>query len=603
MILSTFKALFADPHGTPALVRRLLTEYAFGHWKRYLIAFVLMGVSAGCTALSAYLLGAVINQAYIDRNLTGIIILGVVTLVLFVVKGGATYGHSVLLSGIGARIVAENQRRMFDKLLNEGLEFYAARHSAEFTARLAAGANAATQVINLLITAIGRDLLSLLGLIAVMVIQDPIMSLVGLFVVPPALFVLRKLIRRIRTIATSQFTGGAQIIETMQETVQGIRIVKAFTLEEEMRRRIEKSISALERESVTMARVANRSSPLMETLGGVAISLAIVYTGYRVISTGAAPGEFFSFIAAFLLAYEPAKRLARLNIDLTANLVGVRVLFEIIDSPATEPIDDGLAPLALTEARVEFADVTFSYRPGEPVLRSLSFVAEPRKVTALVGPSGGGKSTVLNLILRFYDRQQGRITIDGQDISTVSRRSLRRQIAYVGQHVHLFAGSIRDNIALGKPSATEADVVAAAKAAHAHEFITGFPAGYDTPVGEHGMQLSGGQRQRIAIARALIKNAAIILLDEATAALDSESERYVQDAIAELCKDRTTLVVAHRLSTIMRADRIIVLEAGQITESGLHDDLLRRGGRYASFYRMQLQHDDAPGPDATAASQ
>jgi ATP-binding cassette subfamily B protein len=309
---------------------------------------------------------------------------------------------------------------------------------------------------------------------------------------------------------------------------------------------------------------------------------------------GATPGEFFSFLAAFLLANEPAKRLARLNLDLSSNLVGVRVLFEIIDSPPTEPADDGKPPLAVSEARVEFRDVGFAYRPGEPVLRGMSFVAEPGKVTALVGASGGGKSTVLNLILRLYEAGSGTITVDGQDIATVARRSLRQQTAYVGQDVFLFRDSIRENIGYGRPGASEAEIVAAAKAAHAHDFIMNFPQGYDTSVGEHGLQLSGGQRQRVAIARALVKNAPIILLDEATAALDSESEQHVQDAIAVLCKGRTTLVIAHRLSTIVHADRILVVENGEVAESGRHDELLRRGGRYAAFYRLQLIRQDEP---------
>src|SRR5262249_44090456 len=310
----------------------------------------------------------------------------------------------------------------------------------------------------------------------------------------------------------------------------------------------------------------------------------------------APPGQFFSFIAAFLLAYEPAKRLARLNLDLNTNLTGARMLFEIVDSQATEPIDDGRPPLQLDNARVEFSEVRFSYRPGEPVLRGMSFVAEPSKVTALVGASGSGKSTVLSLLLRFYEIDGGVISIDGHDVTKVSRQSVRRQIAYVGQDAHLFRGSIRDNIAFGNSRASDAEVISAAKAAHAHDFILGFPAGYDARVGEHGLQLSGGQRQRVAIARALIKNAPIILLDEATAALDAESERYVQEAIAELCKGRTTLMIAHRLSTIMHADRILVVENGTIVEIGRHEDLLRKGGRYASFYRLQLQSETSPSP-------
>ncbi|MGA2815210.1 MAG: ABC transporter ATP-binding protein [Xanthobacteraceae bacterium] len=578
-----------DQYSTLVLVRRLLVDEALVHWRRYAIASLLMLVAAAGTALSAYLLGTMTNEAYVNRNFQGIVIIGIIAMAIFATKGMATYGSTVMLTSIGNRIVADNQQRMFDKLLRENMGFFADRHSSEFIARLTTGANAVSQVINLLITAIGRDLMSLIGLSVVMVTEDPVMSLAGFIVAPPAIIFLRKLIRRVRNIAMIQFTGGTRIIETMQEALQGLRMVKAFSLENEMRRRLAVSVEAVERQSNKMARVANRASPLMETLGGFAIALAMIYGGYRGIASGATPGQFVGFLAAFLLAYEPAKRLARLNIDLNNNLVGVRVLYEVIDSPPGESNDTDRPPLKLSTARLEFADVRFAYRPGTPVLRGMSFIAQPGKLTALVGPSGGGKSTVLDLILRFYSVDSGRILIDGQDVATVSRDSLRGQIAYVGQIVQLFRGTIRENIGLGRVGASEAEIVAAAKAAHAHEFILGFPAGYDTPVGEHGMQLSGGQRQRLAIARAVIKNAPIILLDEATASLDSESERYVQEALAELRKGRTTLVIAHRLSTITHADNILVVENGLVVESGRHDALLRKGGRYASFYRLQLK--------------
>jgi ATP-binding cassette subfamily B protein len=578
-----------DQYSTLVLVRRLLVDEALVHWRRYAIASLLMLVAAAGTALSAYLLGTMTNEAYVNRNFQGIVIIGIIAMAIFATKGMATYGSTVMLTSIGNRIVADNQQRMFDKLLRENMGFFADRHSSEFIARLTTGANAVSQVINLLITAIGRDLMSLIGLSVVMVAEDPVMSLAGFIVAPPAIIFLRKLIRRVRNIAMIQFTGGTRIIETMQEALQGLRMVKAFSLENEMRRRLAVSVEAVERQSNKMARVANRASPLMETLGGFAIALAMIYGGYRGIASGATPGQFVAFLAAFLLAYEPAKRLARLNIDLNNNLVGVRVLYEVIDSPPGESNDTDRPPLKLSTARLEFADVRFAYRPGTQVLRGMSFVAQPGKLTALVGPSGGGKSTVLDLILRFYSVDSGRILIDGQDIATVSRDSLRGQIAYVGQIVQLFRGTIRENIGLGRVGASEAEIVAAAKAAHAHEFILGFPAGYDTPVGEHGMQLSGGQRQRLAIARAVIKNAPIILLDEATASLDSESERYVQEALADLRKGRTTLVIAHRLATITHADNILVVENGLVVESGRHDELLRKGGRYASFYRLQLK--------------
>ena len=584
------------------LIRRLLTEQGLVHWRKYVIAFALMAVAAGCTAFSAYLIGDVINQAYVNRNLPGIIVLGAITVVLFSLKGLATYGHSVMLSRIGNRIVADNQRAVFSKLLNEGLGFFSDRHSTEFIARLSTGAAAATQVINLLITSLGRDLLSLIGLVTVMVVQDPVLSFFSFVVVPPAFFVLRKLIRRIYSIARTQFQGGTRIMETLQETLQGIRIVKAFTLEDIMRERFDRNVASVEYEANKMARVSNRASPLMETLGGCAIAIAITYGGYRVIETGATPGQFFSFITAFLLAYEPAKRLARLNIELNSALVGVRVLFEVIDSPPTETPDDDKPALRTTTGRLEFSGVHFAYRTDEAVLRGMSFVAEAGKLTALVGPSGGGKSTVFNLFLRFYENKHGLIAIDGQDISKVSRRSLRQRIAYVGQDVFLFRGTIRENIAFGKPGASEDEIVAAAKAAYAHDFILAFPRGYDTPVGEHGLQLSGGQRQRVAIARALIKNAPIILLDEATAALDSESELQVREAMEHLCQGRTTLAIAHRLHTVSHADRIYVVEDGRAVESGGHDELLRKGGRYASFYRLQLKEQEPGSPVVAIAS-
>ena len=590
------KKISDDPYGAAILIRRLVMEQAATYWRRYLVAFILMGISAAATAAATYLLGQVINEAYVARNVPGIATLSGVTVIVFIVKGISTYGHSVILSKISNAILASNQRRLFAKLMDESIGFFSERHSSEFLARLTAGAKSITDVLNQLINAVGRDLLQLIGLVIVMVIQDPLMTLLGFVLTPPAMLILSKLVKRIKGLAYNQFLGTADILETMQESLQGIRTVKAFTLEETMRERINAHVAAVERNANKMARVSNRSSPLMEMLGGFAVAGCLLYGGYSVVALGKSPGEFFSFLTAFLMATEPAKKLARLNIDLNSNLIGARTLLEVVDSPASEPSDDDKPALKLTDARVELRDVSFAYRANEPVLNRMSFVAEPGKVTALVGPSGGGKSTVLSLLLRFYDVTAGEILIDGQSIAKVSRQSLRQQTAYVGQDVYLFRDTVRANIAFGKPGATEAEIIAAAKAACAHDFIMGFPLGYDTPVGEHGAQLSGGQRQRIAVARALIRDAPIILLDEATAALDSESEKQVQEAIEHLCRNRTTIVIAHRLHTIMHADAILVVEAGEIVERGRHDDLLRRGGRYASFFRLQHRGAAASNP-------
>jgi ATP-binding cassette subfamily B protein len=303
---------------------------------------------------------------------------------------------------------------------------------------------------------------------------------------------------------------------------------------------------------------------------------------------GRTPGEFFSVITALLLCYEPAKRLARLNIDLATNLLGARMLFEVLDSVPAEQESANLPRIAVDKGRIAFEDVVFGYREGEPVLRGLSFIAEPGETTALVGPSGGGKTTVMNLIERFYDVESGTITIDGQPIAAVSRHSVRASVAMVSQDVFLFSGTVRDNIAYGRPGASPADIEAAARAAHAHDFIMGFAQGYESLVGEHGAQLSGGQRQRIAIARAFLKDAPILLLDEATAALDSESEAEVQRALRDLQANRTTLVIAHRLQTVVNADRICVIDAGRVVESGRHEELLARRGRYYNFHQLQF---------------
>jgi len=360
------------------------------------------------------------------------------------------------------------------------------------------------------------------------------------------------------------------------------------------------AIASFERAANKLSMVGARSSPLTETLGGIAIAIIVVYGGLRVIDGGQAPGSFFAFITALMLAFEPAKRVARLHIDLTSALIGVGMLYSFLDEP-TDEVERGNDPdLEVGEGRIEFHDVSFAYRQGEPVLRSLDFVAEPGKTTALVGRSGGGKTTAMNMILRFYEPSTGSVLIDGQDIGKATRASLRRQIAYVSQETFLFKGSVADNIGMGRPGASREDIVEAAKAAHAHDFILGFERGYDSPCGEHGMQLSGGQRQRIAIARAFLRNAPIILLDEATSALDSESERAVQDALKTLCAGRTTVVIAHRLSTIVNADKICVFEGGRIRETGRHEELMARRGVYFHLHQTQFEHELVAAPEPIA---
>jgi ATP-binding cassette, subfamily B, bacterial MsbA len=568
----------------PRLLRTDGRRYAW----RFALAFVFMFLVAGSTSFSAYLMKDVVNKIFVEGREGAIWVLGGVLIALSTIKGFSAYGQAVTLGRIGNRIIAGYQKRLYDNLLAQGIPFFSERHSTEFLNRLNSGAAGARGILEILITTIGRDLLTLVGLVTVMVIQDAFLAFICLVAMPVAVVGVRSLIRRTRKIVQRQFVGAGKILHTMQETIQGIRVVKSFNLEDMLRTRMNTHVGEVEQAMNKWVRVSARSSPLMEMLGGFAVAAAVMYAGLGVLKGGRLPGEFFSVITALLLAYEPAKRLARVNIDIAANLVYVRNLFEIIDSKPAEREPEDLPQLAVKSGKIEFRDVEFAYRPGEPVLRRFSFMAEPAQTTALVGSSGAGKSTVMGLIERFYEPQAGVILIDGQDIAKVSRRSLRDAIAYVSQDVFLFSGTIRDNIAFGRPAARESEIVAAAKAAHAHDFILGFGPGYDTPVGEHGMQLSGGQRARISIARAFLKNAPILLLDEPTAALDSESELMVQRALDALRISRTTLVIAHRLQTVIAATRILVMEGGRVVETGRHDELVARRGRYHDFYQMQF---------------
>jgi ATP-binding cassette subfamily B protein len=581
------RRLLANPHGALALCLRLIGDYGRQHWRSYALALFWMACTAACTAVSAYLIGAAVNEAYVNRSFAGIALIAVIIILLFAVKGISTYSQAVILAKVGNYIEAENQRRMFDKLLQQDLSYYKDAHSSVFIARIAYGSGSAANALRILITTLGRDVMTLTGLLVVMLFQAPLLTLIGLLLMGPSVAIVNHLIKRVRSIAQTEFKGGARLAESLQETIQGLRVVKALNLEQEMRHRVGEDTINVERTGNKLARVMNRSAPMMDTLGGVVVGFILIYGGYEVIILNQPPGQFMSFIAAFLLAYEPGKRIARLNVDLSHALAGVEVLLKILDLPDRSG-DDKRPALKVDKGVIAFSGVNFAYRQPTPVLQALSFTAEPGQITALVGPSGGGKTTIFNLLLRFYDANEGEVTIDGQNIASLSEASVRANIAYVGQDVFLFRGTVRANIAMGRLGASEDEVVTAAKAAYAHDFIMALPAGYDTPVGEHGKQLSGGQRQRISIARAMIRNVPILLLDEPTSSLDNESESRVQKAIRRLAEGRTTLVIAHRINTIKDADVIHVIEEGRVVETGRHEDLLRTGRRYADFYRSQF---------------
>ncbi len=580
--------------GHIALTRRLFRENFHEYRWRYALAFLLMGITAGTTALMAWLIRDAVNDVFVAQNLPMVWFFGAAFIAISVVKGFSAYGQTVVLSRIGNSIVARIQRQMFGKLLQLGVGHFGRTHSSQLITRISQNAKSARELMNLVATTLGRDILTLLGLVGVMIVQDPVMTAMTLLIAPPIIIAVVRVVRRVRKLAGLEIQTNAAVIATAQETAQGIRIIKSFTLEGEMSKRVDTVVRGVEDRANKLVALQASTGPLMESLGGVAIGLVILYAGWQTIEVGKSPGEFMSFLVAFLLAYEPAKRLAKLRVQLERTMVGVSMMYELIDTPSEEVDVPDAVELASVEGNVELRDVEFGYLLDEPVLRGVSLEAKKGQVIALVGQSGGGKTTIMNLVERFYTPWSGNILVDGHDIQNVTLASLRKHISFVSQDTFLFTGSIRDNIVVGRIDATEEDVVEAAKAAQAWDFIERLPEGLDTHIGENGGQLSGGQRQRIAIARAILKGAPILLLDEATSALDTQSERKVQAALETLMAGRTTIVIAHRLSTILKANRIYVIQGGRVAESGNHPELLAQNGIYADLYNSaEFQQDDA----------
>ncbi len=575
-----------DP--TLPIIRRLLSEHSREYMPRYAVAFVFMGIVAGTTAFTAWIMRDVINDIFVKQDSTALVWIPGVIAATFLVKGAAAYFQEVLLSRIGNSLVARMQKRLFNHILLMDMHFFQKRTSGELITRMSQNARAAREMMNLLAVGLGRDLCTVFGLVIVMVMLDPVLSLVLVVVGPVAAIGLKHLSRRIKKVAVSETHSSAGIVSAMRETVQGVRIVKSFQLEDVMRKRMFDCIDAVEQKNNKMVAVKARVNPLMETAAGFAVAAAVAYSGWRTLAHGQMPGEFFAFIAALLMAGEPLRRLSKLHLQLATSAVQVRMLYGILDTPSVEGSTADARPLAIRRGEVRFENVSFSYDGKRPVLKDLCFTADAGQTTALVGLSGSGKTTTFNLLQRLWTPSSGEILIDDQPISMVSFQSLRRQISFVSQDVFLFEGTIRDNLIAGIEAASEATMMAAARAAHADEFIQRLPKGYDTPVGELGGQLSGGQRQRISIARALLKDAPIILLDEPTSALDSEAEQIIQSALRKLTQGRTSIVIAHRLATVARADIIHVLDDGRLAESGTQNELLKRNGLYARLHRIQF---------------
>ena len=586
--MRTDPAILGRGGRSAALVWRLARDFMRPHGKRIVLAFLLMGLAAGSTAGRAWLMQPVLDRIFVAHEGSLLLLIAGAALALALVKGLADYGATVSMTRIGQRVIADVQIVLFARLMRADLAYFHANPTGTLISRFTSDAmllrNAAASVI----AGIGKDAVTVAFLIGVMFYQDWLLALVSFFVFPLAIRPIVGIGRRIRRVAANTQAEIGQFTTLLSQTFQGARHVKAYGMEEYEEGRavglIERVFMLIDRNT----RTRSRASPLMETLGGMAIAVVILYGGHQVISGARTPGALFSFITALLLAYQPLKSLANLNASLQEGLAAAQRIFEVLDlEPMIRDIP-GARPLHIAGGEIRFDDVCFGYVPGILAIDRTSLTIPAGHTVALVGPSGAGKSTMLNLIPRFFDVAAGSISIDRQDVRSVTLASLREAIALVAQEVSLFDDTVRANIAYGRFGASAAEIEEAARAAAADAFIRELPRGYDTLVGEHGVRLSGGQRQRIAIARAMLKNAPILLLDEATAALDSEAERQVQTALNTLIRGRTTLVIAHRLSTIQRADLICVINRGQIVETGRHGELLAQGGLYARLHAMQF---------------
>ena len=570
---------------------RLLSENIRMQAKNYTIAVVAMIVIAVTSSLTAYIMKDIIDSMMEENNRAQVFAVAGAVALIFTAKGMATYVQMVWLSRAGNSIVAFLQRKVYRSILDQGVAFFSEGDSSDLLVRATYSAQAARSVIDTIVMGFARDLLTLIGLVIVMFIQQPTLSLFSMVFGPIAIYGIRYLLKKVRKIMEAQMTSMTEIIKVIQETSTGIRVVKAFALEGRMVDRMSIAIGSVESRANAIARLQAATSPLMETLSGFAIAAVVALSAVSFFGdTSTTPGELMSFVTALMMAYEPAKRLAKMRVSIEVGMIMVDMMYKIIDTPISVMEAPDAKPIPKGGGEVNFIDVGFEYSDGQSILRDLSIRFEAGKTTALVGPSGGGKSTIMNLIMRMYDPTSGRVEIDGCDLRDATFASIRDKIAFVGQDTFLFAGSIRHNIALGSKDASEEQIIAAAKAANAHDFIMKTRNGYETEVGENGVNLSGGQRQRIAIARAILRDSPILLMDEATSALDSQSEHLVKEALHRLSKGRTTIVIAHRLSTVLSADRILVIKDGEVVEEGKLAELLEQDGLFRALYDHQYSH-------------
>lgn len=564
-----------------------LLGYIKGNRFNLFLAMICMVVVAATTAATAFIVKPVLDDIFLNKNVTMLRIIPFAVVIIFVLRGVGMYGQEFLMQYVGESIIKRLRDSLYDRITDLSLAFFHKERTGVLMSRITFDVNVIKNMVSTAVTGALRDCFSIVGLTGVIFYRDWKLALISFFVLPFAFFPIVKFGRRVRRFSTRGQESMADLNAFLHETFTGNKIVKAFGREDDEKKFFFEKSHKVFRFEVKSLRAKALTSPVMEVLGGIGVALVIWYGGNGVVAGTSTPGTFFSFMTAVMLLYPPVKKLTKLNNTVQQGLAAVDRVFDILETESE--IHDASDPIAIQTGshQITFDNVSFSYDGSETVLKNINLDVNPGEVIALVGMSGGGKTSLVNLIPRFYDVTQGAIKLDGVDIKDIAISDLRKEVAIVTQEPILFNDTIKRNIAYGKPNATDLEIENAAKAAYIYKFIDSLPKRFDTVIGELGSRLSGGEKQRMCIARALLKDAPILILDEATASLDTEAERLVQKALENLMQSRTSFVIAHRLSTIAYANRIIVIIGGRIVEEGQHEDLLEQKGEYYNLYQMQ----------------
>ena len=577
-------------------VFKRILKLARPHIPKFLLAMLCMLAVGTTTSALAFLVKPALDEIFLNKNASMLKWIPIVIIAIYFIKGACNYGQTMLMSFIGQRVVTDLRGELYNHIQLQPLSFFTKNSTGILMSRITNDVNLIQGAVSEAVTSLFKDSFTLVGLIFVIFYRDWKLALIAMVVFPLTVYPIARFGEKMRKVATgTQITMG-RLTSLLQETISGTRIVKAFGMEDYEGKRFGKENENLFRFFMKAVSIRALSSPFMEFLGGLGIAAIVFYGGYHVIQGVSTPGNFFSFLTALIMLYEPVKRLTNVNNTVQQGISAAVRVFGIMDITPGIKNRENATELPRISDGIEIRNVTFSY-DNEPVLKNINLHIKSGEVVAFVGMSGGGKTTLVNLIPRFYDVTEGEILIDGHDIRDVTMESLRGQIGIVTQQTILFNDTVRNNIAYGDIKKSDEEIINAAKSANAYPFIKNLPEGFETVIGEQGTRLSGGERQRLSIARALLKNAPILILDEATSSLDTEAEMEVQGALENLMEGRTTFVIAHRLSTISHANRIVAIVNGEIVEEGTHESLLTQKGEYFKLYNMQFREDNDLQPD------